>query len=300
MNIQFSQNARYSRFGRGAVKLQARNGEALAVHEIAEKAPAIFAPHAHESRSDRFVHIPTHDLLSGMRNAGFVPVHVTVGGSKDINKRNFTKHMIRFRRENMLLTDNLNLGGLLPEIVLLNAADGTSSYQLHAGLFRMVCLNGMIAAHGNMASVKIGHRGDALTKVIEGSHQVLDHAQAVLPRAEQMAQINLEPSEADIFARAALSLRFDTSETGREYNPQALIKPRRFADTGSDLWSIFNRAQEGIIKGGFEYRAEDSNGRMQYRNARAVNNPSDNVKLNQALWQLAEGMAALKGQAIAA
>lgn len=300
MNMQLVQSARYSTFGRGAVKIAARPGQALAIDEIAAKAPAIFAPHAHESRSERFVHIPTFELLEGMQKAGFSPVSVTVGGSKIAEKRAFTKHMIRFRKSDQLGTENLTLGGLVPEVALLNAHDGTSSYQLHAGLFRMVCLNGLIVADGAMASIKVGHRGNALDKVIEGSYQVLDHATQTLPRAEAMAQINLTHGESELFARAALGLRFDTTEAGREYNPQALIRPRRVADLGSDLWSTFNRAQEGLIRGGFEYRAEDSNGRMQYRSARAVNNPGDNIKLNQALWQLAEGMAALKGQAIAA
>lgn len=299
MNM-LSTSARYSRFGRGAVKLQARPGMALDYAEIATAAPAIFADHAHESRSERFVHIPTRDLLGAMADNGFLPVSVAVGGSKDQEKRNFTKHMIRFRRSESLGKELDKLGAVIPEIVLLNAHDGTSSYQLHAGLFRLVCLNGLIVAAGNMASVKVGHRGNALDKVIEGSFTVLDSAKETLPRAEAMAAIELSHGEQLAFAGAAAALRFDPADTSKKVDPAKLIRARRIADNRGDLWTTFNKVQESLIRGGFDYQSENARGRMEYRAARAVNNVSDDVKLNRALWQLAENMAALKGQAIAA
>ena len=300
MNMQLSANARYSRFGRGAVKIQAKPGFSLSLDEMATAAPAIFADHAHESRSSRFAHIPTHELLGAMADNGFLPVSVAVGGSKDAEKRAFTKHMIRFRQAESLTKAMDTLGAVIPEIVLLNAHDGTSSYQLHAGLFRLVCLNGLIVAAGNMASVKVGHRGNALDKVIEGSFTVLSEAKETLPRAEAMAAIELTEPEQLVFARAAAALRFDPQDTSKQVDPARIIRPRRIADNRSDLWTVYNRAQESIIRGGFDYRTENSNGRMEYRAARAVNNVADDVRLNRALWQLAESMAELKGHKIAA
>jgi hypothetical protein len=38
-----------------------------------------------------------------------------------------------------------------PEIVLLNAHDGTSAYQFHAGLFRLVCANGLIVSDATLS-----------------------------------------------------------------------------------------------------------------------------------------------------
>jgi len=45
---------------------------------------------------------------------------------------------------------------------------------------------------------------------------------------------------------------------------------------------------------------ETARGEKQIRHARPVNAVSDDLRLNAALWQLAESMAALKGQPIAA
>src|SRR3546814_20077482 len=66
--------------------------------------------------------------------------------------------------------------------------------------------------------------------------------------------------------------------------------PRRFEERKADLWSTFNRVQENFIKGGLSGRA--ANGRQQ--RTRAVQGIDQNLKLNRALWMLAEGMQQLK------
>ena len=180
-NISIARQVR--RFGRGGIQLQAQRGEALSYEQIAQFAPTVFASERHASRSERFQVIPTHELLSGLSKEGFVPVKVQVGGSRDEEKRAFTKHLIRFRRSDDL-TGAPKVGDSHPEVVLLNAHDGTSSYQLHAGLFRLVCLNGLTVSDANFGSVKVGHSGKGvLDKVIEGTYRVLDDAVVALEAA---------------------------------------------------------------------------------------------------------------------
>jgi hypothetical protein len=53
---------------------------------------------------------------------------------------------------------------------------------------------------------------------------------------------------------------------------------------------VFNRVQENLIKGGVAGRA--ATGRRT--TTRAVGGVTENVKLNKALWTLADSMAALK------
>jgi hypothetical protein len=69
-----------------------------------------------------------------------------------------------------------------------------------------------------------------------------------------------------------------------------LLTPRRIDDRASDLWTTFNRVQENMIKGGL--RARNKSGHST--TTRAVKGIDQNVKLNRALWQLAEGMRKLK------
>ncbi|MNY69161.1 hypothetical protein D3C86_2070570 [compost metagenome] len=66
--------------------------------------------------------------------------------------------------------------------------------------------------------------------------------------------------------------------------------PRRTDDDRRDLWAVFNRTQENLIKGGL--RARVANGRRQ--STRPVQGIDQNLRLNRALWLLADGMRQLK------
>jgi len=75
-----------------------------------------------------------------------------------------------------------------------------------------------------------------------------------------------------------------------------LLAPRRSEDNGNDLWRTFNRIQENALRGGMKARnATDEMGRRGRRvSTREVKGIDQDVKLNRALWQLAERMAELK------
>ena len=287
------------RFGRGAIALNARAGESLSYEQISHFAPTVFADAAHSSRSERFQVIPTHQLLSGLAKEGFLPVKVQVGGSRDAEKRAFTKHLIRFRRADDLAAAP-KVGDSHPEVILLNAHDGTSSYQLHAGLFRLVCLNGMVVSDVNFGQVRVGHSGKGvLDKVIEGTYRVLDDAVMALEQAERLQGVGVSRDEQRIFGEAALRLRFDAEDMPR-ISGSEVVRPRREADVVPSLWHTFNRAQENLIRGGLHYRHENSEGRVSYRDTRPVNSADGDVKLNRALWHLTQEFAKLKGLSVAA
>jgi len=288
------------RFGRGAISMQAQRGEALSFEQIAQFAPTVFADIAHSSRSDRFQVIPTHQLLGGLAKEGFLPVKVQVGGSRDSEKRAFTKHLIRFRRQDDL-AGAPKVGDSHPEVILMNAHDGTSSYQLHAGLFRLVCLNGMVVSDANFGQVKVGHSGkNALDKVIEGTYRVLDDAVLALGQAQELRGVGLSQDEQRIFGEAALRLRFD-DETLPNIPGREVVRVRREADAQNTLWHTFNRAQENLIRGGLNYRhMNEETNRVSYRETRPVQSADGDIKLNRALWHLTSEFAKLKGQAVAA
>ncbi|HEF0901178.1 TPA: DUF932 domain-containing protein, partial [Escherichia coli] len=76
------------------------------------------------------------------------------------------KHMLRLRR-----AGEIN-GEHVPEIILLNSHDGTSSYQMLPGYFRFVCQNGCVCGQ-SLGEVRVPHRGNVVEKVIEGAYEVV-------------------------------------------------------------------------------------------------------------------------------
>lgn len=91
-------------------------------------------------------------------------------------RRDFTKHMIRLRHASQINGREAN------EIILLNSHDGTSSYQMLAGMFRFVCQNGLVCGD-TVADVRVPHKGDVAGHVIEGAYAVLDGFGRRKPRA---------------------------------------------------------------------------------------------------------------------
>lgn len=268
---------------------------ALTLDQVRQYAPSAFATEADSSRSSRYTYIPTVNIIEGMLAAGFAAFSATQSRTRDADRREHTKHLIRFRSiENM---QALQVGDSLPEIVLVNSHDGTSAYKLMAGIFRLVCSNGMIVAESMQASISVRHQGNIIDAVIDGSNQIVANAPKTLEAVNSWKHLQLTSGEQAAFAEAAHTVRFADSEgsVSTPITPAQLLAPRRSADNGSDLWSVTNRVQENVIRGGLHAIARDANGRRIRRvSTREVKGIDQDVKLNRALWQLAERMAELK------
>lgn len=260
-----------------------RSDRPLSDDQIMGVAPSIFAGGKHESRSERYTYIPTIDVLDGLRREGFQPFMVCQTRVRQAERRDHTKHMIRLRHGDRITGREAN------EIILLNSHDGSSSYQMLAGMFRFVCHNGMVCGD-TVSDLRVPHKGDVVGRVIEGAFTVLDTFDAVNGQREAMQDVNLNTGEQTAFARAALALRYDDDNPAPVTEDQVLV-PRRFEDRRSDLWTTFNRVQENMTKGGLRGRARSG----RATTTRAVTGIDQNVKLNRALWVLADELRRLRG-----
>lgn len=257
-------------------------------------APSIFATEPWSEVSAAYKFIPTFEILKTLRKEGFVPVKAMQSRSRIEGKGEFTKHMIRLRPVAHLHGFGQVLGQEIPEIVLTNSHDRTSGYQLDAGIFRLACLNGMVVKSSDMGSIKVRHSGkNIIDDVIEGSYQIIEEMPRVIDQVEGFKSIALTAPESLAFANAAIQLRYPTDEAGNDTSPitpERLLAVRRNEDRANTLWSTFNRVQENFIKGGLR-GTNKKGGRMT---TRAVNSVNEDLRLNKALWQLAESMKQLK------
>lgn len=270
------------------------SARALTEDEMFGMAPSIFATTAHESRSAKFAPIPTIEVLRGLQKEGFSPVGVKQSTSRIPGKENYTKHLIRLRR----LDDaaKYKVGDTVFEMLLKNANDGTCRYSLMAGLFRIACANSLVALVDTLDDVKVGHTGNLQNvqqKVIEGTYRVLDNAESALAAPQDWSRIALAPAEQLAFAEAAHTLRFD-EELTPPVQPLKLLDARRREDTAGDVWTVFNRVQENVIKGGLNGSRVDNIGRRRNVTTRPINGIDQDVKLNRALFTLAAKMAEIK------
>lgn len=270
----------------------------LSDDQLRQLAPSIFASDKHTSRSERYAYIPTSEVLDGMRSNGFEPVYAKQGSSRVEGKAEYTKHLIRFRHQGGQVAARA-VGDVFPEVVVVNSHDGTSAYKVMAGLMRLACLNGMMVADRELASVSVPHKGDVGGAVIDGSFTVLDESRKAVEAADTWSGINLTHDEQQAMAEAARVIRFGDAEGNVEtpIRPDQLLTPRRYEDRGADLWRVSNRLQENAIRGGLTAMGRDSNNRPRRVTSREVRGIDSDVKINRALWLLTERMAGLKAAA---
>lgn len=264
---------------------------ALSNDQILAVAPSAFATEPWAGQSDKYEFIPTVEIINAMRESGFAPFKASQSSTRIEGKELFTKHMIRFRSLDTLAKTAI-VGDSLPEIVMINSHDGTSAYKLFFGIFRLVCSNGMVVADSLLGSINIRHVGDVVREVIAGSKQLVESTPAVMDTVAKWQTIDLAPAESLALATAAHTYRFaDADFVPADVTPERLLRSNRYNDNGTDLWRTFNRIQENTTQG-IKGRRDRVTGRNT--GLRGIKSIDGDVKLNRALWAMAEKMAALK------
>lgn len=258
---------------------------ALTNDELRAFAPSVFAQNAMPGVSENYSFLPTVHAVDSLRESGWQPVWVSEQTVRLETRRGFQKHMIRFQRADLIGRD----AEYCPEVCLVNSHDRSSAYQLHAGIFRMVCGNGLIIADTTFERVSIRHTGFNPSQVVDASMKILDSLPQLTDAVESFRARKLTPAESKAFAEGAILLRYDDLKEA-PISPQRLLEPRRNEDAGDDLWRTYNRLQEGILRGGLkDYSRRKTDGK-RHPCTRAVAGLDENVRLNKALWHLAEAL----------
>lgn len=266
-----------------------QNRAPLTLEQIRKAAPSAFAEEAFAGMSSRYAYIPTAAVIENLMRAGFQVFAASQSRTKDEGRQNHVKHMIRFRQSGAALS----VGEIFPEVVLVNGHDGSSRYKLMGGLFRLICSNGAIIADSLIGSVNVRHTGNVIEQVATGTLQIVEHMPKAIDAVKRWRDIQLSAGERTAFAEAAHAYRFADADGAitTPIRPAQLLEARRAEDTGADLWSVFNRVQENVVKGGLT--AWGPNRRR--RTSREVKGIDQDVKLNRALWIMAEKLAEAKG-----
>lgn len=263
---------------------------------------AALATHAHESRSDKYAFISTADVLGALSAEGFEVAKTITQRVRSADRVGFERHQLRLRPAGFVAA-RAELGTLIPEVILTNSHDGTSGFRLDAGLFRLVCNNGLTVAQGEQAAISVPHRGNnaiITNRVIEGTFEVLDVANRSLVAANDWSQIELHRTDREAFAHAAGVARWGVDEAGRSLapvTPTESLRTRRWDDRAPTLWNTYNVLQENLVERG-GVRGVSSTGRRL--GVRAVTGISEGSNLNRALWLLAQHLGEARGAAVAA
>ena len=137
-----------------------------------------------------------------------------------------------------------------------------------------------------------GLTGKLQAKGLEsGANLIVERFDAIDASREAMQSVALDAPRQAAFARAALALRYPDADpdTAAPVTETQLLDARRPEDRAPDLWTVFNRVQEHLTRGGLAARSA----RGRRMRTRPVQGIDSSVQLNRALWVLAEEMRRL-------
>ena len=256
--------------------------EFLSDEQIREQAPSVFTQTPSIEVSKHYTHIPTTKVINDMRTLGWDVVDAKEVKARTIATRGVQKHLVVFRNPDVVINGN-DGDTVFPQILLTNSHDGKNAFTFTAGLFRLVCENGIIISDTQFEDVKMRHMGYSFEELQVQIRGMVEKLPLTVDSMNKMKSIDLEQEKAVDFAKKALGTRFTKDELKRiKIDVVELLNPVRDEDLGNDLWSIFNVVQEKIIEGDFEYSIGN-----KVRKARQIKNFKQDQKINKELFDLA-------------
>lgn len=261
----------------------------LTMDQIQATAPLVLAEGPTREVSSKYVFANTKTVVEDLAELGWLP---TQAGQRSMKKSMtspsvYSPHMVKFSNPDIYI-EGRDGDVSFPQIVLTNRHDGLGSFKFMAGLFRLVCSNGLIIATQQFASYSIPHKGYTFEEL---RHMVQERTRALPEQLEvmnQMKQVDLNVGQRRKLAMDGILIRNGIDPTtvveDKQYNfdPQMIqdvITPVRSSDEGNDLWSTYNVVQEKLVKGGFNVGTR--------RSAKAVKSFEKDLALNSQLFKSA-------------
>ena len=175
---------------------------------------------------------------------------------------------------------------------MTNSHDGKNAFTFQAGMYRLVCSNGLVIADQEFGSMKIRHMGYDFDTLRETINEMVEKLPLTVESMNKFKNTELsEPQKYDL-ARKALETRLKVHENQKvdqvyKIDLDEFLKPVRKEDAGNDLWSVFNLVQEKVVEGDFEYVSG-----IKLRKARKIKNFKQDLDVNQKLFEVAKEFAA--------
>jgi hypothetical protein len=260
--------------------LEIDNSSFLSKAEIKERASSVFTTVKGEATSEKYTHIPTDQVIDDMEKLGWGVVD-----AKQVRARKgvgYQKHLVVFRNPNVAINGE-DGDDVFPQILLTNSHDGKNAFTFTAGLFRMVCENGLVISTQEFENLKIRHMGYSFTELQATITSMVEKLPLTVDSMNKLKATKLNQEQKIDFAKRALETRFSKEEVANvTIDINELLEPTRKEDSGDDIWSVFNVIQEKLIHGMFEYKTG-----AKARKARKIKNFNQDLKVNEKLFELA-------------
>jgi hypothetical protein len=245
----------------------------LSLETLTSKVPSIFANQASPKVSDKYTFVSSLEILEKFEQDGW-----KVASAVQKGKSQYHAHEIRLTNGALPA-----VGDSLIQAVIQNSHNGTKPLQIQAGLFRLVCSNGLTVPTQTTSDFKLRHKGLEMGDI----RRITDQFATTLPLLQQKVEMfeskMMTESESVDFVNKATMLRWNSGSLPK-IDVNSWLNPLREGDQEPTMWKVFNRVQEKFVRGGEQVQ----NQKGRFIKMRELKNFDVVNRINSDLWELAE------------
>ena len=253
----------------------------ISLNELKVAMPQAFVNAPSDRVSKRYSFIPTSVILEDLDKLGWKVRAIVNPKYKTSANQLHGKHLVRLYNPDIHITKGEDKNFV--EIALYNSSNGMSRFKMEVGIFRLVCENGMVIKSEDFGSIRMRHQGYSFENLKASIDEMVAKLPSLAGIVNKFSARELTSEEMQTLASQAYGLRSSGRQASAE-ELQGILNVRRAGDEGNSLWSVFNRIQEAVIRGGQQF--VDARGRLRVQ--KEIKNIDKSLKLNQELWSLAE------------
>jgi hypothetical protein len=248
----------------------------ITLDQLKSQTPSVFATSPSTKMSDKYVFVPTMDILENFEREGW-----ELASAKQVGRGIHSVHELRLRNGELP-----KVGDTLVEAIIRNSHNGMASFRVSVGLHRLVCSNGLTVPTALAESFNIRHSRFDLDEVKRLTESFAGKLPKIEGSVKRMMEREMTIDEKIEFVRKSVGIRFGQDKVLNELQIVGLLTPNRDEDQGDDLWTTFNVVQEKYIRGGIETTSQ----RGRRTKLRGLENIMAVNQMNTKLWTLAEEM----------
>jgi len=252
---------------------ETQNFTSLSLDDIRAVAPSVFTTDKASHLTDKYIQTPTSRVVEDLIALGWKVIKAQEVKAR--KGKGYQKHIVVFRNPDVTIKGQ-DGDDASPQILLTNSHDGKNAFNFRVGLFLFICSNGLVVSDKDFNNVSIRHMNYTFESLQENINNVIAKLPGLVHKINLFKSKILTQEQMTEFAIKAAGLRNKNKVDALE-----LLKADRKHDEGNDLYVVYNRVQEKIMSGSYGYGTKN-------RKARPVKNFTQDVKLNEELFELAE------------
>ncbi len=245
--------------------------------------------------SERYGFASSREILSVFEGQGWQVESTGYAKVKNAERAGFQKHLIWLTHPDFQDVPGLSINNRSQlRMCFLNSHDMTSSLQAFLGLMRTACLNQLLTG-SIFRTFRAVHSRSIISKLNAGIKFVTDGIPELIDNVQRLQRTQLSLGQRMELARLVLPERFANVNGLISYDASVVERAMRSQDTEQDAYTVSNRLQEYLIRGGVPYSYNRNvydkanpdlviGSKVVHTHTRKVGSIATQIRFNEALF----------------